>query len=54
MKLYKITFKIKQFHPIEYDYMYDNIYYTRNINEPDYFNCTNFEGKYKEKVNEEY
>ncbi|KAG5606022.1 hypothetical protein H5410_027514 [Solanum commersonii] len=33
-------FKIKQFHRIEYDCMCDSIYYTRNINEPDYCNCS--------------
>nr|YP_010028753.1 NADH-plastoquinone oxidoreductase subunit 2 [Melampyrum roseum]YP_010028762.1 NADH-plastoquinone oxidoreductase subunit 2 [Melampyrum roseum]QOS49385.1 NADH-plastoquinone oxidoreductase subunit 2 [Melampyrum roseum]QOS49386.1 NADH-plastoquinone oxidoreductase subunit 2 [Melampyrum roseum] len=41
-KLEKISFKIKQFHRIEYDCMCDSIYYTRNINEPDYYNCSGY------------
>jgi NADH:ubiquinone oxidoreductase subunit 4 (subunit M) len=41
-KLSKISFKIKEFHRIEYDCMCDSIYYTRNINEPDYFNCSRY------------
>ncbi|KAL2934664.1 NAD(P)H-quinone oxidoreductase subunit 2 B chloroplastic [Bienertia sinuspersici] len=38
----KIPFKIKQFHRIKYDCMCDSIYYTRNINEPDYYNCSGY------------
>ena len=41
-KLYKISFKIKQFHRIEYDCMCENIYYTKNINEPDNCNCSRY------------
>ena len=37
-----ISFKIKQFHRIEYDCMCDSIYYTRNLNEPDYCNCSGY------------
>lgn len=32
VKLYKVSCKIQQFYWIEYNYMCDNIYYTRNIN----------------------
>lgn len=38
----KISFKIKQFHRIEYDCMCDSIYYTRNINEPNSCNCSGY------------
>nr|YP_010039931.1 NADH-plastoquinone oxidoreductase subunit 2 [Mucuna pruriens]QOY46406.1 NADH-plastoquinone oxidoreductase subunit 2 [Mucuna pruriens] len=41
-KLSKAPFKIKQFHRIKYDCMCDSIYYTRNINEPYYSNCSGY------------
>ncbi|KAJ8444825.1 hypothetical protein Cgig2_034060 [Carnegiea gigantea] len=39
---HKIPFKIKEFHRIKYNCMCDNIYYTKNINEPNYCNCSGY------------
>ncbi|KAL2904292.1 NAD(P)H-quinone oxidoreductase subunit 2 B chloroplastic [Bienertia sinuspersici] len=41
-KLLKIPFNIKEFHQNEYDYMHHSIYYTRNIDEPGYYNCLGY------------